>query len=88
MTGKQKTTGVVCLLAALALGISLRGDDKPAPTTPQDKGVARNTVQMLEQGRNTFRFDTFGDAAFYGSTGAIRLNQPIVGMASTTTGRG
>ncbi|MHB1854131.1 MAG: hypothetical protein ACYCS2_03630, partial [Acidimicrobiales bacterium] len=31
---------------------------------------------------------TFGDAAFYGSTGAIHLNQPIVGMASTPDGRG
>jgi hypothetical protein len=30
----------------------------------------------------------FGDAAFYGSTGAIRLNQPIVGMTSTPDGRG
>ena len=26
---------------------------------------------------------SFGDAAFYGSTGAMRLNQPIVGMAAT-----
>jgi len=24
----------------------------------------------------------FGDAAFLGSTGAIRLNQPIIGMAA------
>ena len=24
---------------------------------------------------------TFGDARFYGSTGGIRLNQPIVGMS-------
>jgi hypothetical protein len=24
----------------------------------------------------------FGDATFYGSTGAIRLNQPIIGMAA------
>ena len=31
---------------------------------------------------------TFGDAAFHGSTGDIRLNQPIVGMASTPTGNG
>ncbi len=31
---------------------------------------------------------TFGDAPFYGSTGAIRLNQPIVGMAATPDGRG
>jgi hypothetical protein len=31
---------------------------------------------------------TFGDAAFYGSTGALRLNQPIVGMATTPDGGG
>jgi hypothetical protein len=31
---------------------------------------------------------SFGDARFYGSTGAIRLNQPIVGMAATSSGRG
>ena len=31
---------------------------------------------------------TFGDARFYGSTGGLRLNQPIVGMAATPSGRG
>ena len=31
---------------------------------------------------------SFGDAAFYGSTGSLRLNKPIVGMASTPDGRG
>ena len=31
---------------------------------------------------------SFGDAAFYGSTGNIKLNQPIVGMASTPSGNG
>jgi serine protease AprX len=31
---------------------------------------------------------TFGTARFFGSTGAIRLNQPIVGMAPTTNGNG
>ena len=30
----------------------------------------------------------FGDARFHGSTGAISLNQPIVGMAATPTGHG
>ncbi|HKY75134.1 MAG TPA: Calx-beta domain-containing protein [Acidimicrobiia bacterium] len=30
----------------------------------------------------------FGNAPFYGSTGAIRLNQPIVGMAATPSGKG
>jgi len=31
---------------------------------------------------------SFGDAAFYGSTGNIRLNQPIVGMAAAPGGKG
>ena len=30
----------------------------------------------------------FGDARFYGSTGAITLNQPIVGMRATPDGSG
>jgi L,D-peptidoglycan transpeptidase YkuD (ErfK/YbiS/YcfS/YnhG family) len=30
----------------------------------------------------------FGDARFFGSTGAMTLNQPIVGMAATPTGDG
>ncbi|MGH9041774.1 MAG: Calx-beta domain-containing protein [Acidimicrobiia bacterium] len=30
----------------------------------------------------------YADSQFYGSTGAVRLNQPVVGMARTTTGRG
>jgi hypothetical protein len=31
---------------------------------------------------------TFGSARFFGSTGDIRLNQPIVGMAATPSGNG
>jgi hypothetical protein len=30
----------------------------------------------------------FGDAAFYGSTGSLRLNAPMVGIASTSDGQG
>jgi hypothetical protein len=31
---------------------------------------------------------TFGDAQYYGSTGGLKLNQPIVGIAATPSGRG
>ena len=31
---------------------------------------------------------SYGDARFYGSTGGIHLNQPVVGMAPTTDGNG
>ena len=31
---------------------------------------------------------SFGDAAFYGSTGAMTLNKPVVGMSATPDGKG
>jgi hypothetical protein len=31
---------------------------------------------------------TFGDAQFFGSTGDIRLNQPILGMTPTASNQG
>jgi hypothetical protein len=31
---------------------------------------------------------TFGDAAFHGSTGDVKLNKPITGMAATSSGQG
>jgi hypothetical protein len=31
---------------------------------------------------------TFGDAHFYGSTGGLRLHEPIVGITRTLTGKG
>ncbi|HEX4491054.1 MAG TPA: choice-of-anchor D domain-containing protein [Acidimicrobiia bacterium] len=31
---------------------------------------------------------SYGNAAFHGSTGAMKLNKPIVGMAATPTGKG
>jgi hypothetical protein len=30
----------------------------------------------------------FGDAGGYGSTGGVRLNRPVVGMAATRSGHG
>src|SRR5215472_17089701 len=34
-----------------------------------------NSAQMIQQGRHTFRFDTFGDQAFWG--GQLQLHQAI-----------
>jgi hypothetical protein len=31
---------------------------------------------------------SFGDARFYGSTGSLRLNRPVVGMAAVPSGEG
>jgi hypothetical protein len=59
-----------------------RYDDNPAPT-PSATSAAGYWVLGGDGG-----VFSFGAAPFYGSTGGMRLNQPIVGMAATPTGRG
>lgn len=49
---------------------------------PQLDGISdirllENVVRMIDEGRRTFRFDTFGDEAFWGDT--LRLHQAIEG---------
>src|SRR5512140_503282 len=44
---------------------------------PNDSGVEATALMTLKNGRNIFRFDTFGDQAFWGGT--LRLHQAIAG---------
>ncbi|MCZ7527377.1 MAG: S8 family serine peptidase [Acidimicrobiia bacterium] len=59
------------------------------PVEPADRGDGGDAVgeRVLVGGLGRGIF-AFGDAGFFGSTGAIRLNQPIVGMAATPSGSG
>ena len=50
-------------------------------------GIDARRQGLLDGGADGGIF-AFGDAGFYGSTGAHRLNQPIVGMAATPDGKG
>lgn len=57
--------------------------------TPGREGLdptMASAVAMLEEGRRTFRFDTFGDEGFWG--GALGLNQAILGSARGGVGPG
>jgi hypothetical protein len=47
---------------------------------------AATAQQKFEQGRNVFRFDTFGDQAFWGN--ALKLHQAIEGSKFGGVGRG
>jgi hypothetical protein len=51
-----------------------------------DLRIAANAVDMLREGRDTFRFDTFGDEEFWGD--ALRLHQAIKGEARGGVGPG
>src|SRR5215510_9329870 len=49
----------------------------PQALSPNDQAISANAEEMLRQGRQVFRFDTFGDEAFWGS--ALHLHEAIAG---------
>jgi len=51
-----------------------------------DLSMLQRDLRMIKQGRETFRYDTFGDQAFWG--GQLGLNQTIAGVANGGIGPG
>lgn len=51
-----------------------------------DNVIQKNAHQMVEQGQRIFRFDTFGDEAFWGDT--LKLHQAIEGAKLGGVGPG
>jgi hypothetical protein len=78
------------LLAALAFsgyGIVMADDDHDEQTiTKLDRTIDDHAQRMLAEGRQIFRFDTFGDEAFWGDT--IKLHQAIQGARFDGVGPG
>src|SRR5439155_1612649 len=61
--------------------VALSGTGQPAAATPPPAGGY--WLSATDGG-----IFNFGDASFFGSTGSIKLNKPIVGMAATPSGQG
>jgi hypothetical protein len=85
-----------CLTAVLAVGRSpsadarrpgqddvVRGDDDPRH---DHQDPISNATSKVKRGRNVFRFDTFGDQAFWGDT--LKLHQAIEGAGLGGVGPG
>jgi hypothetical protein len=70
------------LAQGLPAGVRCAYDSNP-PAAPSPLSAAGYYVLGADGG-----VFSFGAAPFYGSTGGMRLNQPVVGMAVTPTGRG
>src|SRR5262249_50163917 len=51
--------------------------ERQEPPVSPDRSVDENAGAMLREGRRIFRFDTFGDEAFWGDT--LRLHSAIAG---------
>jgi Cytochrome c len=72
----------VCALAGGALfSVSAVSQSHPSGSTAE-----RNSADMVTQGRQIFRFDTFGDEAFW--SGALQLDKAIEGSANGGVGPG
>src|SRR3954449_12431133 len=79
-----KTGGLMgaCALAGGALfSVSAVSQPRPAGLTAE-----RNAASLVTRGRQIFRFDTFGDEAFW--SGALQLNKAIEGSANGGVGPG
>jgi len=82
---------VTCLaLMAIALAVGGCGGAEVRPTTNIGAGgldvTLDNARQMVEDGRRTFRFDTFGSEAFWGD--ALKLHEAIAGAKNGGVGGG
>jgi hypothetical protein len=80
-TSASRLVGILLVSGAIVLGLSAFDLERPLfgkkTTAPQDPVIAQNADAMLEQGRHTFRYDTFGDEAFWGDI--LRLHDVIQG---------
>lgn len=57
-----------------------------APARSWDETISRNASQLLEEGRQIFRFDTFGSEAFWGDQ--LQLHTAILGEQQGGVGTG
>jgi hypothetical protein len=84
MNGKGLLVSLAVIGAVLILlGMSELGT---AITAQDSDPIVDNAQRMIEEGRQTFRYDTFGDEAFWGDT--LRLHEAIAGEANGGVGPG
>ena len=89
----QRSVGIVVVALALACIPRPKGvETNPASKTQQapreefDDKISDNAKELFEQGRTTFRWDTFGSEAFWG--GKLQLHRAILGQKLGGVGAG
>lgn len=79
-------TATAILLVALGGPATSGADDIADGLSAADRAIDRHAAQALADGRHVFRFDTFGDEAFWGDT--LKLHQAIEGSRFGGVGPG
>ena len=76
---------MIAVLAAVTRSTAVSAASGSKPSSVKDAAV-QNAVQKVEEGEQVFRFDTFGDQAFWGDT--LKLHQAIEGSGLGGVGLG
>jgi hypothetical protein len=69
----------------LAVSLSACSSSNNAPPPPAD-AVKTSAATLIDEGRQTFRFETFGDEAFWGDT--LKIHQALEGSTHGGVGGG
>src|SRR5690242_1821240 len=77
--------GIIFVFMAIAVRWGMPVHAAEGQSTSRDD-TAANAVQLVAQGRQVFRFNTFGDEAFWGDT--LKLHQAIEGAGLGGVGPG
>ncbi len=80
------TASLVAVVVAGSALLPAGGADDSKLKNPHDRIIRDYAARLLREGREIFRFDTFGSEAFWG--GALRLHEAIAGAANGGTGPG
>ncbi len=80
--------GLAGLFGAVIASAALRSQERAAAPAQKDVDAenARHAQAMLEEGKKTFRYDTFGSEAFWGD--ALQLHKAIAGEKNGGVGPG
>jgi hypothetical protein len=79
-------SGVAGAASTHSVRLPIQTHAKQKRLTNFDAQIVANANELLNSGRNTFRFDTFGDEVFWGGT--LQLHQAIEGTAFGGVGAG
>ena len=77
MQNKKKILSLVLILTGGVAILGTNVQEQSHISSLADDPIQQNAKRMLEEGRKTFRFDTFGSEAFWGDT--LQLHRAIAG---------
>src|SRR5439155_17886208 len=86
MQTRAKLLSFALALTGSVVLLGVKVQKQPHTSSPADDPIQHNARRMLEEGRITFRVDTFGSEAFWGNS--LQLHKAIAGEKNGGVGPG